>query len=140
MLFCSIHRFVYMTTHTLTEKQREEISGILRKRFENNMKRHNGITWQDVNTKLQKNTQALWSLYSMEATGGEPDVLMFEQKTGEYIFYDCSAESPSGRRSVCYDRKALDDRKENIIAARKFGIDAAEVISKEFLFTTMFRV
>ncbi len=81
-------------------------------RFEKNMNRHKGLEWSKVHTKLEANTEKLWSLHEMERTGGEPDVVGHDKKTGEYIFYDCSAESPKGRRSLCYDREALDSRKE----------------------------
>ena len=92
---------------------REELLRTLKARFEKNMKRHKGLEWAKVQAKLETNTEKLWSLNEMERTGGEPDVVGFDKKTGEYIFYDCSAESPKGRRSVCYDREALEARKEN---------------------------
>src|ERR1022692_3474979 len=85
----------------------------LKARFEKNMNRHKGLEWAEVQAKLQANTEKLWSLNEMESTGGEPDVVGHDRKTGEYIFYDCSAESPKGRRSICYDREALESRKEN---------------------------
>ena len=94
-------------------KQREELLSTLKARFEKNMKRHKGLDWAKVQAKLEADTEKLWSLNEMETTGGEPDVVGVDKKTGEYIFYDCSAESPKDRRSVCYDRKALDSRKEN---------------------------
>jgi len=94
-------------------KQREELLGALKARFEKNMGRHKGLEWADVQAKLEADTGKLWSLGEMERTGGEPDVVGHDKKTGEYIFYDCSAESPVGRRSLCYDREALDSRKEN---------------------------
>lgn len=97
----------------LKAKEREELLSVLKTRFEKNMNRHKGLDWAKVQTKLEANTQKLWSLSEMERTGGEPDVVGFNKKTGEYIFYDCSAESPKGRRSVCYDRDALEARKEN---------------------------
>jgi hypothetical protein len=97
----------------LSPEQREELFRALKTRFEKNMDRHKGIEWAKVQTKLEANTEKLWSLNEMEKTGGEPDVIGYDQETGEYIFYDTSAESPKGRRSVCYDREALDSRKEN---------------------------
>ena len=97
----------------LSPKQREELLNTLRARFEKNMNRHKGLEWAKVKAKLEANTEKLWSLNEMERTGGEPDVVGFDKKTGKYIFYDCSAESPKGRRSVCYDREALESRKEH---------------------------
>jgi hypothetical protein len=96
----------------LSAEQHAELLTALKARFEKNMKLHKGINWADVEEKLQANTDKLWSLNEMERTGGEPDVVGHDKKTGEYIFYDCSAESPKGRRSLCYDREALDSRKE----------------------------
>ncbi len=92
--------------------QREELLRTLKTRFENS-NRHEGIEWAKVQAKLEANAEKLWSLYEMERTGGEPDVVGYDKKTGEYIFYDCSAESPKGRRSVCYDREGLESRKDN---------------------------
>jgi hypothetical protein len=97
----------------LPAKQREELLSILKKRFEKNASRHKGIEWVKVEAKLKASTAKLWSLNEMEDTGGEPDVVGYDKKTGEYIFYDCSPESPSGRRSFCYDREALNSRKEH---------------------------
>ena len=97
----------------LSSKQREELLGTLKARFEKNMNRHKGLEWAKVQAKLEANTEKLWSLNEMERTGGEPDVVGHDKKTGEYIFYDCSAESPKGRRSVCYDHEALEKRKEH---------------------------
>ncbi len=91
----------------------EELLNILKTRFENNMNRHKGLEWAKVQAKLETNTEKLWSLGKMENTGGEPDVVGYDETTGEYIFYDCSAESPKGRRSLCYDHEALESRKEN---------------------------
>jgi hypothetical protein len=93
-------------------KEREELLRALKARFEKNMNRHKGLEWAKVQAKLEANTEKLWSLNEMERTGGEPDVVGYDKKTGEYIFYDCSAESPKGRRSVCYDHEALEARKE----------------------------
>ena len=94
-------------------KQREERLRALKARFEKNMNRHKDLDWAKVQAKLEANTEKLWSLNEMERTGGEPDVAGHDQKTGDYIFYDCSAESPKGRRSVCYDHEALESRKEH---------------------------
>lgn len=99
------------TKKELSAKQREELLNVLKTRFEKNMKRHKGIVWEKVQAKL--NEKKLWSLNEMEKTEGEPDVIGHDKKTGEYVFADCSAESPKGRRSFCYDRAALDSRKEN---------------------------
>ena len=98
---------------TLSSKQIEDLFKILKTRFEKNMNRHKTIEWAKVEAKLKKNTDKIWSLNEMERTGGEPDVVGYDKKTGEYIFYDCSAESPNGRRSFCYDAEALASRKEN---------------------------
>ena len=93
--------------------QREELLRTLNSRFEKNMNRHKGLEWAKVQAKLEANIEKLWSLNEMERTGGEPDVAGYDKETGEYIFYDCSAESPKGRRNVCYDREALESRKEH---------------------------
>jgi hypothetical protein len=97
----------------LPSGQREELLKTLKSRFEKNMNRHKGVEWAKVQAKLEANDDRLWSLNEMEETGGEPDVAGLDKKTGEYIFYDCSAESPKGRRSVCYDHEALEARKEH---------------------------
>jgi hypothetical protein len=102
-----------MSKAKLSTKQRDELLGALRARFEKNMNRHKGLEWADVQARLEANPETLWSLGEMERTGGEPDVVRHDRNTGEYIFCDCSAESPKGRRSVCYDREALQARKEN---------------------------
>jgi hypothetical protein len=94
-------------------EQREELLRALKVRFEKNMNRHKGLEWAKIQAKLEANAEKLWSLNEMEKTGGEPDVVGHDKKTGEYIFYDCSAESPKGRRSICYDREALESRKEH---------------------------
>jgi hypothetical protein len=101
------------TRTALSPRQREELLRALNARFENNMSRHRNLEWRGVQARLEANTEKLWSLHEMERTGGEPDVVGHDKKTGEYIFYDCSAESPKGRRSVCYDREALEARKEH---------------------------
>src|SRR5262245_6552069 len=97
----------------LSAKQREELLEALEARFEKNMGRHKGIEWGKVRAKLVASAGKLWSLNEMERTGGEPDVVGFDKKAGEYLFYDCSAESPDGRRSVCFDREGLESRKEH---------------------------
>ena len=118
----------------LSPEQQEELLEILKTRFEKNMNRHNGLEWAKVQAKLETNTEKLWSLYEMERTGGEPDVVVFDKETGEFIFYDCSPESPKGRRSVCYDREALESRKNHkpqnnaIDMARDMGI---KILSEE---------
>jgi Protein of unknown function (DUF4256) len=113
----------------LSSKQREELLRALKARFEKNMNRHKGLEWSKVHAKLEANPEKLWSLNEMEGTGGEPDVVGHDKKMGEYIFYDCSPESPESRRSVCYDREALESRKEHkpgnnaIDMAAAMGID-----------------
>lgn len=104
-----------MTTENkkLSWEQQEELLGTLKARFEKNMSRHEGLDWAEVQAKLENNPEKIWSLNEMETTGGEPDVVGLDQETGEYIFYDCSAESPKDRRSVCYDREALESRKKH---------------------------
>src|SRR5687767_10210016 len=97
----------------LSPSQSKELIKILKSRFEKNMKRHKGLKWADVEAKLIANPQKLWSLEEMEISGGEPDVVGYDKNSGEFIFYDCSAESPKGRRSICYDGEALEARKEN---------------------------
>jgi len=102
-----------MSNIALSKKQREELLRALKARFEKDMNRHKGLEWAKVQAKLEANAEKLCSLNEMERTGGEPDVVGQDTKTGEYIFYDCSPESPKGRRSLCYDREALDSRKEH---------------------------
>lgn len=97
----------------LLPQQREDLIKTLKERFEKNRNRHRDIDWEKVQAKLEANPDKLWSLDDMEETGGEPDVVGFDQKTGEFIFYDCSPESPKGRRSLCYDQDALESRKEH---------------------------
>lgn len=96
----------------LSPEQDEELISVLKGRFEKNMNRHKGMEWAKVQAKLEANIEHLWSLYEMERTGGEPDVVNYDKTTGKYIFFDCSVESPKGRRSVCYDREGLESRKE----------------------------
>ena len=102
-----------MANAALSKKQREELLSTLKTRFEKDMQRHQGVAWTQVQAKLEAKADKLWSLQEMERTGGEPDVVGYDKKTGEYIFYDCAADSPKGRRSFCYDRVALDSRKEH---------------------------
>jgi uncharacterized protein DUF4256 len=106
-------RNTHSNNKDLSPKQREELLTGLKARFESNMNRHKGVEWAKVQAKLEADPEKLWSLNEMERTGGEPDIVGHDKKTGEYIFYDCSAESPKGRRSVCYDREALESRKEH---------------------------
>lgn len=101
------------TKKEISSKQSEELLKVLKTRFEKNMNRHKGLTWAKVQSKLEINATKFWSLSEMERTGGEPDVVGHDRKSDEFIFYDCSAESPAGRRSVCYDREALESRKEH---------------------------
>ena len=115
----------------LSPKQREELLAALKARFEKNMNRHKGLEWTKVRARLEANTQKLWSLNEMERTGGEPDVVGHDQKTGEYVFYDCSAESPKGRTSVCYDREGLDSRKE--FKPKSTAMDMAAAMGIELL-------
>lgn len=121
----------------LSSKQREELLSTLRARFEKNMNRHKGLDWSKVQAKLEADTKKLWSLSEMERTGGEPDVVGYDKKTGEYVFYDCSAESPKGRRSICYDREALNARKEN--KPKDSAIDVAAAIGVELLTEEQYR-
>jgi hypothetical protein len=112
-------------------KQREELLRTLKARFEKNINRHKGIVWAEVQAKLEANVKKLWPLNEMETSGGEPDVVGYDKKTDEYIFFDCSAESPSGRRSVCYDREGLDSRKEHI--PENNAVDMAAAMGIELL-------
>ena len=115
----------------LSLKQREELLGVLKARFEKNMNRHEGLEWAKVQAKLEASAEKLWSLNEMERTGGEPDVVGHDKRTGEYIFFDCSAESPKGRTSFCYDREALDSRKE--FKPKNNVIDMAAAMGVELL-------
>ena len=118
-------------------QQREELLKTLKARFDKNMNRHQGIEWAKVQAKLEANTKKLQSLQEMEATGGEPDVVGFDKKTGEFIFYDCSPETPKSRRSVCYDREALESRKEHKPA--NSAIDMATAMGIELLTEEQYR-
>lgn len=117
------------TKKVVSPKQRDELLATLKTRFEKNLGRHKGLDWAKVKAKLEASTDKLWSLQEMEETGGEPDVVGYDKKTDEYIFFDCSAESPKGRTGYCYDREALDARKEhkpknNVVdAAAAMGVD-----------------
>jgi Protein of unknown function (DUF4256) len=115
----------------LSPEQREALLSALKARFEKHAKRHQGLEWARVQAKLEGNTGKLWSLNEMEMTGGEPDVVGYDKKTGEFIFYDCAAESPKGRRSVCYDREALESRKEH--KPKNSAIDMAAAMGIELL-------
>jgi hypothetical protein len=118
-------------------KQREELLRALKARFEKNMNRHKGLEWAKVQAKLEANAEKLWSLNEMERTGGEPDVVGHDKETGEYIFYDCAAESPTGRRSVCYDREGQESRKEN--KPENNAIDMAAAMGIELLTEEQYR-
>lgn len=121
----------------IDEEQREELFKKLKARFEKNMNRHEGFEWAKIQAKLEANTEKLWSLYEMERTGGEPDLVAHNEESGEYIFYDCSAESPKGRRSVCYDGEALNSRKEHKPA--NSAIDMATDMGIEILTEEQYR-
>ena len=115
----------------LSPKQREELLKALKARFEKNLNRHKGLEWAKVQSRLEANAEKLWSLNEMESTGGEPDVVGHDKKTGEYIFFDCSAESPKGRTSVCYDREGLESRKEH--KPKNTAMDMAAAMGVELL-------
>jgi hypothetical protein len=121
----------------LSAERREELLGILSARFEKNMNRHKGVGWAEVKARLEGSAEKLWSLNEMETTGGEPDVVGHDKKTGEFIFFDCSPESPSGRTSVCYDREALDSRKEH--KPKNNAMDMAAAMGVEILSEEQYR-
>lgn len=121
----------------LSSEQHEKLLKLLKTRFEKNMNRHKGLEWAKVQAKLEANAEKLWSLNEMENTGGEPDVVDYDKKTGEYIFYDCSAESPKGRRSLCYDAQALEERKE--FKPEDNAVDMAAAIGIELLTEEQYR-
>lgn len=121
----------------LSKKQSDEILKILKARFEKNMNRHQSLDWSKVETKLKATSEKLWSLHEMEKTGGEPDVISFDKKTKEYEFCDCSPESPKGRRSLCYDRKSLDSRKE--AKPKNNAEDVAKAMGIELLSEAQYR-
>ena len=126
-----------MPPASLSKKQRDEFLATLKTRFEKNMSRHKGLDWAKVQARLEANAEKLWSLGEMERTGGEPDVIGFDNKTGEYVFCDCSAESPAGRRSFCYDREALESRKEN--KPKNSAVGFAETLGVELLSEEQYR-
>lgn len=121
----------------LSIEQREDLFKVLKARFEKNINRHKGLEWDNIQAKLEVNTEKLWSLNEMERTGGEPDVVGYDQEKDEYIFYDCSAESPKGRRSVCYDRAALESRKNH--KPENSVIDMATAMGIELLTEEQYR-
>ena len=126
-----------MAKRNLSSAQREELLSTLKDRFEKNMNRHKGLDWAKVQARLEADTEKLWSLNEMESTGGEPDVVGHDNKTDAYVFYDCSTESPKGRRSICYDRAALDARKEN--KPKDSAMDMAAAIGVELLTEEQYR-
>src|SRR4029077_13056957 len=132
-----MHQPIKRKQKELSPEQRKELLGTLKARFEKNVNRHKGLGWAEVQAKLEANTEKLWSINEMERTGGEPDVVSHDKKTGEYIFYDCSLESPKGRRSVCYDRAALDSRKEN--KPKNNAMDMADAMGVEILTEEQYR-
>ena len=121
----------------LPAKQREELLTTLKARFDENMGRHKGLEWTKIQARLGANPEKLWSLNEMEVTGGEPDVVGFDKQTGEYVFYDCAAESPKGRRSICYDREALEARKEH--KPKDSAINMAAAMGVEILTEEQYR-
>ena len=121
----------------LSPEQGEELLGTLKTRFEKNKSRHKGLEWAEVQARLESKADKLWSLSEMERTGGEPDVVGQDEKTGKYIFYDCSAESPKGRRSLCYDRAALEERKEH--KPKDSAVDMAAAMGIELLTEEQYR-
>jgi hypothetical protein len=121
----------------LTTEQRKGLIGVLRTRFMKNIHRHNGIKWEALHTKLEANAEKIWSLYEMEQTGGEPDVIDFDAETGLYVFCDCSAESPKGRRSLCYDREGLESRKT--FKPENNAIDLAAAMGIELISEKQYR-
>ena len=125
------------TKKQLSPQQLEELLKALKARFETNMDRHKGLEWTKVQARLEANPEKLWSLNEMERTGGEPDVVGHNKKSGEYVFYDCSAESPKGRRSVCYDREALEARKEH--KPKDSALDMADAMGIEILSEEQYR-
>jgi hypothetical protein len=126
------------TKKELSHEQREQLIKTLKTRFEKNSNRHIGLGWDKIQEKLVANPEKLWSLNEMENTGGEPDVVALDEKTGGYLFYDCSAETPKGRRSLCYDREALDSRKE--FKPENSAVDMATDIGIELLDEDQYRV
>lgn len=122
---------------SVSQEQLEELLKVLRARFDKNMDRHDGLEWANLQAKLESSPEQCWSLAQMEETGGEPDVVGYDEATGEYLFYDCSAESPKGRRSLCYDRKALDARKQH--KPENSAMDVAAEMGIELLTEEQYR-
>lgn len=125
------------TKKELSQEKSAVLLEILKTRFEKNIERHKNLEWKNIQTKLETNSEKLWTLNEMEITGGEPDVVGYDNKTDEYIFFDCSVESPAGRRSYCYDREALDKRKEN--KPKNSVLDAASAMGVELLSEEQYR-
>ena len=125
------------TNKELSPKEREQLLGVLKARFEKNINRHKGLEWANVQAKLEANPGKLWSLSEMEKTGGEPDVVGHDKKTAEYLFFDCSAESPKGRTSICYDREGLESRKEH--KPKNNAIDMAAAMGIQLLTEEQYR-
>jgi hypothetical protein len=132
-----MHQPLKRNKKELSPEQRTELLRALKARFEENMNCHKSFEWAKVQAKLEANTEKLWSINEMERTGGEPDVIAHDKKTGEYIFYDCSAESPKGRRSICYDREALESRKEH--KPKDNAMDMADAMGIEILTEEQYR-
>ncbi len=132
-----MHATLKSNKKQLSADQREQLIRTLKARFEKNTNRHQALEWAKVQAKLEANAEKLWSLHEMERTGGEPDVVAHDKKTGEFIFYDCAAESPKGRRSICYDREALDSRKEN--KPKDSAMDMAAAMGIELLTEDQYR-
>ncbi len=132
-----MHQALKRSKKELSLEQRKELLRALKARFEKNMNRHKGLEWTQVQAKLEASPEKLWSLSEMERTGGEPDIVGHDKKTGEYTFYDCSAESPKARRSICYDREALDSRKEN--KPKNNAMDMAAAMGVELLTEEQYR-
>jgi hypothetical protein len=130
-------RSVNSNKKNLSPEQREQLLTVLKARFDKNMNRHASLAWAQVPTKLEANVEKLWSLSEMERTGGEPDVVGYDERAGEYIFYDCSAESPKGRRSLCYDREALESRKQH--KPENSALDTAAAMGIELLTEEQYR-
>ena len=130
---------MYKLKKELSPEQREELLRTLKARFKNNMNRYKGLEWAKLQAKLEAKTEKLWSLNEMERTGGEPDVVDHDKKTGEYIFYDCSAESPKGRRNVCYDREGQEAREKKGVHPEGNAIDMAATMGVELLTEEQYR-
>ena len=130
-------RSVNSNKKNLSPEQREQLLTVLKARFDKNMNRHASLAWAQVPTKLEANVEKLWSLSEMERTGGEPDVVGYDERAGEFIFYDCSAESPKGRRSLCYDREGLESRKQH--KPENSALDTAAAMGIELLTEEQYR-